>query len=84
MIVEIIGDIQDFFYTYAPTGIALAALAEGIFLGYLLIEVTQWVTKTGCFELDDVLTNTLGMLLGCVVCIVVRRDKSKRYSNVSA
>lgn len=39
----------------------------------LLIEVTQWVTKTGYFEVDDILTNTLGMLLGYIFCALIYR-----------
>lgn len=37
----------------------------------LLIEVTQWVTRTGYFEVDDILTNTVGMVLGYQVCCLV-------------
>ena len=34
----------------------------------LLIEMTQWVTRTGYFEVDDILTNTVGMMIGYVGC----------------
>lgn len=37
----------------------------------LLIEVTQWVTRTGYFEVDDILTNTVGMTIGYLVCRVI-------------
>ena len=37
----------------------------------LLIEVTQWVTRTGYFEVDDILTNTVGMLLGYTICRII-------------
>ena len=43
-----------------------------------LIESTQWLTKTGYFELDDILTNTLGMMLGYGVCNFVSRIKIDR------
>ncbi len=37
----------------------------------LLIEVTQWVTQTGYFEVDDILTNTAGMALGYLMCRII-------------
>jgi glycopeptide antibiotics resistance protein len=37
----------------------------------LLIEVTQWVTRTGYFEVDDILTNTVGMMIGYLVCRII-------------
>lgn len=39
----------------------------------LLIEVTQWLTRTGYFEVDDILTNTIGMLLGYLVCLLIEK-----------
>ena len=47
----------------------------------LAIEVTQWGTHTGYFELDDIWTNVLGMMVAYIGCIVisgfVRRWNSK-------
>ena len=42
----------------------------------LLIEVTQWITMTGCFELDDILTNTIGMTFGYLLCICMQKVRS--------
>lgn len=42
----------------------------------VLIEVTQWVTRTGCFELDDIMLNTLGMLIGYMICRLFEKVKS--------
>ena len=39
----------------------------------LLIEVTQWVTRTGYFEVDDILTNTVGMVLGYLMCRTIEK-----------
>lgn len=39
----------------------------------LLIEVTQWMTRTGYFEVDDILTNTVGMVLGYLVCRIIEK-----------
>ncbi len=37
-------------------------------VGYsFLIESLQYVTGRGVFQLDDILTNTVGMLLGCLL-----------------
>ena len=48
------------------------SLTMGI-CGSLLIETTQWVTMTGHFELDDILTNTIGMLIGYLGCMIVEK-----------
>ena len=37
------------------------------------IEVTQWVTRTGYFEVDDILTNTIGMMLGYLMCRIIEK-----------
>lgn len=39
----------------------------------LLIEVMQWVTRTGYFEVDDILTNTVGMVLGYLIYRIVEK-----------
>lgn len=39
----------------------------------LFIEVIQWITKTGYFELDDILTNTFGMMIGYLFCVIVEK-----------
>mgnify|MGYP003297384103 CR=1 FL=1 len=38
----------------------------------LAIEITQLVTYTGYFEIDDIWTNVLGMMLGYFGCTMVR------------
>lgn len=39
----------------------------------LLIEVTQWETRTGCFEVDDIWTNSVGMMIGYLMCRIVEK-----------
>jgi len=39
----------------------------------LLIEITQWVTRTGYFEVDDILTNTIGMLIGYMISYMIEK-----------
>ena len=36
------------------------------------IEITQWVTYTGYFDIDDIWMNVLGMMLGYFGCVMVR------------
>ena len=31
-----------------------------------LIELVQFITKVGCYDVDDILMNTLGGVLGCL------------------
>ena len=52
------------------------ALLMGMFSS-LLIEVVQWTTHTGYFEVDDILTNTIGMLVGYVLAFLVWKAKEK-------
>lgn len=70
---------------FVPFGFLISALSDVrrprgfvcVFLGgaafSLLIETTQYVTMRGCFEFDDVCSNTLGALLGILVFLAVRR-----------
>ena len=37
------------------------------------IEVTQWMTRTGYFEVDDILTNTVGMVIGYLMCRMIEK-----------
>ena len=37
----------------------------------LMIEVIQLITSRGCFDLDDVLLNGLGTVVGFGICLVV-------------
>lgn len=47
---------------------AWAVLLAGVFCS-LAIEVAQLITKLGSFIVDDILTNTVGMLAGYLVCL---------------
>lgn len=45
----------------------------------LFVEAVQLVTKTGSFDVDDLLLNTLGGILGYIVyCIVHKRRQQKK------
>lgn len=43
------------------------------FLCSLSIELTQLITRIGCFELDDLFNNTLGAVLGFAAQFILRR-----------
>lgn len=47
----------------------------------LTIEISQLFMKVGCFDVDDLLLNTMGGMLGFVafaICNVIRRDYAKK------
>lgn len=48
------------------------------FLFSLCVETIQLVTKVGCFDVDDLMLNTLGAMIGCgafLICNKIRRWK---------
>lgn len=47
----------------------------------LTVEISQLFMKVGCFDVDDLLLNTLGGMLGFIafaVCNVIRRNYAKK------
>lgn len=44
----------------------------------VIIEVLQLVTTRGCFEIDDIIGNTIGAFLGCIVLHQWRKFKTKQ------
>ena len=48
----------------------------------LFIEIMQWLTKTGYFELDDIMTNTLGMLIGYLICVLFVEIYKKNINSI--
>lgn len=45
----------------------------------LLVECAQLVSKVGCFDVDDLILNTLGGLLGFVLFAVCNHFRRKHY-----
>lgn len=43
------------------------------FLFSLCIEITQYITGRGLFELDDLLNNTIGAVIGYIVLTIIRK-----------
>lgn len=70
---------------FLPFGffISMASSARGFFMTLfysfglsLCVEVFQLVTKVGCFDVDDLLLNTIGGVLGYIlfsICNMIRR-----------
>jgi glycopeptide antibiotics resistance protein len=47
----------------------------------LLVELVQLITKVGCFDVDDLILNTLGAVIGYVlfkICNEIRRKYGKK------
>lgn len=58
------------------TSVFFAVLA--CFSVSLLVEVTQLVTKHGCCDVDDLILNTLGGLLGYIAYLILHRIMKKK------
>lgn len=63
---------------FIPVGIMLFRLtswkAIPIGAGFsILIELTQLITHRGLFEFDDMIHNTLGVVIGCLIVKLVTR-----------
>ncbi len=72
---------------FIPYGFILPVIHRGLRSGFLIIlsgfglslcvETIQLVTKVGCFDVDDLILNTLGAAigyLGFVICDYLRRN----------
>lgn len=78
---------------FLPVGF-LAALAakrhgflKGLFFGVMLtfsIELLQLLLRNGTCEIDDLISNTLGTLAGCVIAIPLRLHLFPRTDHSSA
>lgn len=43
----------------------------------VVIELLQWVFKRGCADIDDVIHNTLGCVMGCCLYLAIWRCLSR-------
>ena len=62
-------------YKFAKTKTAKIVLFG--FLFSLLVEISQFIFKTGIFELDDLILNTIGVFLGVKFCEFLIRLNGK-------
>ena len=83
VVVNLFGNVAGFI----PFGILLPFLSarrRNFFLVTLLtfefsilIEVTQLLTRAGCFDVDDLILNTIGGSLGYVIYSILRFEKKR-------
>ena len=45
----------------------------------LIVEVIQLISKVGCFDVDDLILNTLGAVLGYVFFVICDHIRRKKY-----
>jgi glycopeptide antibiotics resistance protein len=70
---------------FIPLGVFLyigkRKLAISVIIGFgvsLAIEIIEYITKTGVFDVDDLIMNTLGTLIGFVICSLSPIGKTNR------
>ena len=51
-------------------------------LGSAIIELVQYIFKLGCFDIDDVIQNTIGICIGLLLSILLRSDSVKYGQSV--
>ncbi len=56
----------------------LFIVASGFSLS-LLVETVQLIAKVGCFDVDDLILNTLGAAIGYMLFVVCNYLRRKRY-----
>lgn len=82
---NILGNVVGFI----PYGFILPAIFYGLRNGFLItmsglalslcIEIIQLVTKVGCFDVDDLILNTLGAFLGYLAFAICNYLRRKYY-----
>jgi glycopeptide antibiotics resistance protein len=66
-------------YRFKRIGIIQTAILGGLFSS--LIEITQYITRRGLLEFDDVLNNTFGAVIGVVfikIIILIKEYKDEK------
>ncbi|QOR65951.1 VanZ family protein [Cytobacillus suaedae] len=58
-------------FSKLKAGIALVV----ILIFSLFIETVQYITKLGVFDVDDIILNTSGVLLGILICSFLKKRK---------
>ena len=67
-----------FFARYKFTLTKTAKIVLFGFLFSLLVEISQFIFKTGVFELDDLILNSIGVFLGVKFCEILLKFITKR------
>lgn len=74
---------------FLPWGFILPVIKDRMRSGFLVIlsgfmlsftvESIQLVTKTGCFDVDDIILNTLGAAFGYLLFVICNHLRRKKY-----
>ena len=74
---------------FVPFGLILPVILPRMQNGFLIVlsgfwlslcvEVIQLVTKVGCFDVDDLILNTLGALLGYIGFVILNQIRRRHY-----
>lgn len=76
---------------FMPFGffISMASRSRGFFMTLfysfvlsLCVEVFQLITKVGCFDVDDLLLNTVGGVLGYIIFVICNMIRRRNYGRV--
>ena len=49
------------------------------FMFSLCVETIQLITKVGCFDVDDLILNTLGAMIGCGAFLICNKFRRWKY-----
>ena len=70
---------------FIPLGILLPLMFDKIkritqvifisFMVSLIIEIIQYVSQLGVFDVDDIILNTIGGILGFMILILIKRER---------
>ena len=64
---------------FIPYGFILPVIVASGFSLSLLVETVQLIAKVGCFDVDDLILNTLGAAIGYMLFAVCNYLRRKRY-----
>ena len=62
---------------FMPFGFLVPITALASFELSLSVECIQLITKTGCFDVDDIFLNTIGGILGYLVYALMQRKRDR-------
>ncbi|MCI5530629.1 MAG: VanZ family protein [Blautia sp.] len=74
---------------FIPFGFILPIISEKMRNGFLIcisglelsltVECIQLITRVGCFDVDDLILNTLGAALGYLLLVICNHPRRKKY-----
>ena len=59
--------------------VTVCSLLHPVFHSAFLVETVQLIAKVGCFDVDDLILNTLGAAIGYMLFAVCNYLRRKRY-----